>query len=68
MHGLYVHVPFCVRKCHYCSFVSGEADSGTRRRWFDAMLSELRMAVDQEQPVTTLYAGGVPFLFDPFQA
>ena len=29
--GLYIHIPFCVRKCKYCDFLSAPADEETMR-------------------------------------
>lgn len=41
---LYVHIPFCVRKCAYCDFLSGPADEETRAAYVDALLREIRSA------------------------
>ncbi len=30
--GIYVHIPFCVRKCNYCAFLSGTSDEAPRER------------------------------------
>ena len=38
---LYLHIPFCIRKCEYCDFLSGPADEKSRRVYLDAMLREL---------------------------
>ncbi len=56
--GLYIHVPFCLRKCPYCSFVSVEARSDLLTRWFDALLEETATALLPGAAITTLYAGG----------
>ena len=37
---LYFHIPFCVRKCFYCDFLSAPADEGTIKRYMDALLAE----------------------------
>ena len=38
---LYLHIPFCIRKCEYCDFLSGPADENSRRVYLDAILREL---------------------------
>ena len=38
---LYLHIPFCIRKCEYCDFLSGPADERNRRTYLDALLREL---------------------------
>ena len=39
---LYLHIPFCVKKCDYCDFLSGPADRQTQRAYFEAMKREIR--------------------------
>lgn len=63
--GLYVHVPFCIRKCSYCSFYSVSADDDTRDSFGKALLSELGTRVSG-RTVETIYAGGgTPTLLPP---
>ena len=63
--GLYVHIPFCVRKCNYCSFYSVSADEDTRNRFANALLYELRTRVSGRR-IKTIYAGGgTPTLLPP---
>ena len=40
MTGLYVHVPFCVRKCAYCDFYSVSGQAGLIESYIDAVLAE----------------------------
>lgn len=37
---LYFHIPFCVKKCLYCDFLSAPADEGTKRNYMEALLAE----------------------------
>ncbi len=55
--GIYVHVPFCRRKCPYCDFFS-ITDMGFVDAWQAALLDEIRMATGFTGPVDTIYFGG----------
>ncbi len=57
---LYLHIPFCVRKCRYCDFLSGPADTGTQDRYMEALLAELkgRSRECAEYEVDTIFIGG----------
>ncbi|MBR2699249.1 MAG: radical SAM family heme chaperone HemW [Clostridia bacterium] len=41
--ALYIHVPFCARKCAYCDFASWPGREGEWRRYFDALVTEIRL-------------------------
>ena len=57
---LYIHTPFCVRKCEYCDFLSFAADSRTQAQYIHALLEEIRFygACMREYQVSTIYIGG----------
>ena len=38
---LYIHVPFCVKKCDYCDFLSGPAGKERQREYFQALEREI---------------------------
>ncbi|MBR0400808.1 MAG: radical SAM family heme chaperone HemW [Mogibacterium sp.] len=42
--GLYIHIPFCVRKCNYCAFLSFASDYETRAAYTEALCREIRTA------------------------
>ena len=39
---LYVHIPFCVKKCAYCDFLSAPAGADERAAYVDALIREIR--------------------------
>jgi len=56
--GLYIHVPFCIRKCGYCDFFSA-TDLSLMRRYVAALEREIIDAGTAAQPeVDTVYFGG----------
>ncbi len=63
--GLYVHVPFCARKCDYCAFYSHEPDSATLGRYVDALILETDRIERDFQPDTIFFGGGTPSLLPP---
>lgn len=58
--GLYIHIPFCVKKCGYCDFLSAPADEDTIRMYFNALLTEIRSYEGRTNLyyVPTIYIGG----------
>lgn len=57
MSGLYLHIPFCKRKCDYCAFYSGCADAAKKTAYVDALLS-FAAAYRKFAPTETVYIGG----------
>jgi len=55
--ALYVHLPFCRRKCRYCSFISYEGRQSDILLYLHALENELQQRTHGER-VTTLYLGG----------
>ena len=70
--GLYVHIPFCVRKCNYCDFCSypeSSITSGKRSAYIEALLSEIR-GYERAEPIcvdTVFFGGGTPSLLEPVE-
>ena len=56
--GIYVHIPFCVRKCLYCDFPSGPAERGQIRAYMDALVREIRMCGEEGARADTVFIGG----------
>lgn len=67
--GIYVHVPFCVRKCSYCDFysVAGTGEEG-RERYVKAVCGEIAAKARGEGVSTVYFGGGTPSLLAPAQA
>lgn len=56
---LYVHIPFCVRKCAYCDFLSAPADDGTIVDYVCALIAEIRAhSVNGRKEISTIFVGG----------
>lgn len=67
--SLYVHMPWCVRKCPYCDFNSHAVPSVVpKREYIDALIEDLAhdRELAQERPlVSVFFGGGTPSLFSP---
>src|SRR3569832_2345742 len=67
--SLYVHLPWCVRKCTYCDFNSHEArDAVPERAYIDALIKDLELVLSSiwGRPIETVFlGGGTPSLFSP---
>lgn len=59
---LYVHVPFCVRKCPYCAFYSIPVSGPLVDRYVAMLLREIEMAAPELNPETIYFGGGTPSL------
>jgi len=58
--GLYIHIPFCVKKCDYCDFLSAPADEDTKRLYVQALIAEIKSYKElaSEYLVKTIFIGG----------
>lgn len=67
--ALYVHMPWCVRKCPYCDFNSHAApDTVPERAYIQALLEDLEQDLDAVQGrslISIFFGGGTPSLFAP---
>jgi putative oxygen-independent coproporphyrinogen III oxidase len=66
--SLYVHLPWCIRKCPYCDFNSHEFDELPESRYLDALAADLESALPLVwgRPLQTIFiGGGTPSLFAP---
>jgi oxygen-independent coproporphyrinogen-3 oxidase len=69
--ALYVHMPWCVRKCPYCDFNSHAApESIPQQQYIDALIEDLALdaaAAQGRALVSVFFGGGTPSLFAPEQ-
>ncbi len=65
--GIYVHIPHCLQKCHYCDFPTVLLDDGPDLDIYtDLILKELDLKLLQPNPLTSIYfGGGTPSLMGP---
>ncbi len=64
---LYIHIPFCLRKCEYCSFVSFPAGPETKSKYISYIIREAEIRQKEiNEPLDTIYiGGGTPSLLSP---
>jgi oxygen-independent coproporphyrinogen III oxidase len=80
--GVYIHIPFCERKCTYCNFNTTDFDRSLSVRYVDAVIREIAYwgrelpcqvnptgtTPDNQIPVDTIYfGGGTPSIIEPGQ-
>ena len=64
--GLYIHVPFCVRKCNYCDFASVSADSALKEKYIYHLCSEIQSYRCEKPRINSIFfGGGTPSLLSP---
>ncbi len=64
--GLYIHIPFCVKKCSYCDFYSKGGNTSVSDRYVDAVIREIKKYKDIQWK-TVYFGGGTPSLLTPQQ-
>jgi oxygen-independent coproporphyrinogen III oxidase len=62
--GLYVHVPFCARKCSYCAFYSEASTGDLMDRYVGSLICELELVAADLRPRTIYFGGGTPSLLN----
>jgi coproporphyrinogen III oxidase-like Fe-S oxidoreductase len=53
--SLYIHIPFCARKCAYCDFYSVVYDKGRAEAYVDVICRQVNRI---DEPVSTIFIGG----------
>lgn len=63
--SIYIHIPFCVRKCLYCDFLSGPAHEGEMEDYVNHLLREIKeqsIFYGDHRVVSIFFGGGTPSL------
>ena len=64
--GIYIHIPFCASKCHYCDFCSQPLRDGEKmKKYTDALINEIRTFCSSQGRYcadTVYFGGGTPSL------
>lgn len=58
--GIYIHIPFCKSKCHYCNFFSSSNKDGLISEYIDAVCKEIidNTEILSQRNITSIYFGG----------
>ena len=57
--GLYIHIPFCAKKCDYCDFISYCDKSNLIEEYIEKLKEEIKGQLNnKEYNITTIYIGG----------
>ncbi len=58
--GVYIHIPFCLRKCKYCDFLSFVSDKETMKKYVESLCEEIRgfFQTEKDYLIRTVYFGG----------
>ncbi|MBE6825889.1 MAG: radical SAM family heme chaperone HemW [Ruminococcus sp.] len=67
MTGIYIHIPFCARKCPYCDFFSASYRKETAERYVGAVIRNLAAYASDETVDTVYFGGGTPSLLSAEQ-
>ena len=57
---IYIHIPFCERKCNYCAFNSKIGGEAEKNSYVDALIEEINFRGDNSKIATIYFGGGTP--------
>lgn len=66
--SLYIHIPFCIKKCAYCDFLSSPATKEVQQAYCNKLIEEIEIQGTQYQGVTVpsvFIGGGTPSVLEP---
>lgn len=66
--SIYIHIPFCIKKCNYCDFLSAPADSRMQEEYLRILIQEIRREAVKYRAytvVTVFVGGGTPTAVEP---
>ncbi len=55
--GIYIHIPFCKKKCNYCDFISFSCAQNIIEEYFNCLISEIEIT-NINKKINTIYIGG----------
>lgn len=55
--GIYIHIPFCKKKCDYCDFISFSNKNSNIEKYIEAVKKEIELQKIKKE-ITTIYIGG----------
>lgn len=56
--SVYIHIPFCVRKCFYCDFLSAPADNKLKQDYIKALLRQIEWTEWKDRIIKSIFIGG----------
>lgn len=56
--GIYIHIPFCIKKCNYCDFLSFNSDKATMLSYINSLTNEIIANKQENKQVSTIFLGG----------
>ncbi|HEX2240084.1 MAG TPA: radical SAM family heme chaperone HemW [Actinomycetota bacterium] len=66
--GVYVHIPFCRHRCHYCDFNTYAKSEHLFAAYVEALIAEIERSPGSSRPATSVFfGGGTPTLLTPLQ-
>lgn len=60
--GVYIHVPFCVKKCAYCDFLSFPANQTIYRDYVAALIREIQSFDKKIDNISSIFIGRIPVI------
>lgn len=67
---LYIHIPFCIRKCKYCDFLSGHSNEKDRQKYVESLCRKIRSygkLAEAYRVVSIFVGGGTPSILEEEQ-
>lgn len=65
--GVYVHIPFCKHRCHYCDFNTYEGQDSLHDAYVDALVADIYRSQPGRPATSVFFGGGTPTLLEPDQ-
>lgn len=56
--GIYIHIPFCKKKCNYCDFISFSCYGEKQNKYFEVLKKEIEERKIDNRDISTIYFGG----------